>query len=124
MNYFYFGTRSIFNVPANIDRVDVADTPVGELIYVTSIDTKNMFIVKSYDFNTLICHATTEKHLEDIKELRRSCSMPNTHIIVTNIDDKAEVLFNVNADTDLGVTVHFLEQENDLEKLIIRLIRQ
>ena len=49
--------------------------------------------------------------------------MLNTHIIVTNIEDKADVLFNVEADTDLGITVHFLDEESKLEHLINRLLR-
>lgn len=121
MKYFYFGELPIFNVQPNIDRVDVADTPV-EMIYVSNIKTTNYFVLRSYDFNVLLCHATNFEHLNDIEKLRRANGMLNTHIIVTHIEDRAEVLFNVNADTDLGITVHFLDDEQHLEKTILSLI--
>jgi hypothetical protein len=121
MKYFYFGLLPIFNVQPNIDRVDVADTPV-EMIYVSNIKTTNYFVLRSYDFNVLLCHATSFEHLNDIKKLRKANGMLNTHIIVTHIEDKAEVLFNVNADTDLGITVRFLDDEQDLEKTILSLL--
>ena len=122
MKYFYFGELPIFSIQPNIDRVDVADTPV-EMIYVSNIKTTNYFVLRSYDFNVLLCHATNFEHLNDIKKLRRANGMLNTHIIVTQIEDRAEVLFNVNADTDLGITVHFLDDEQDLERLLIDLLR-
>lgn len=122
MKYFYFGELPIFNIQPNINRVDVADTPV-EMIYITNIKTTNYFVLKNYDFNVLLCHASNFTHLDDIRKLRQANGMLNTHIIVTQIEDKAEVLFNVNADTDLGITVHFLDDEQNLEKLLIYLIR-
>ena len=122
MKYFYFGELPIFSIQPNIDRVDVADTPV-EMIYVSNIKTTNYFVLRSYDFNVLLCHATNFEHLNNIKKLRRANGMLNTHIIVTQIEDRAEVLFNVNADTDLGITVHFLDDEQDLERLLIDLLR-
>lgn len=122
MKYFYFGELPIFAIQPNIDRVDVADTPV-EMIYVSNIKTTNYFVLRSYDFNVLLCHVTNFEHLNDIKKLRRANGMLNTHIIVTQIEDRAEVLFNVNADTDLGISVHFLDDEQELENLLIDLIR-
>lgn len=123
MKYFYFGTLPIFNRIPNVDRVDVADTPLSEMIYVSNIKTTNYFVLKSYDFKVLLCHATNFEHLDDIRKLRQANGMLNAHIIVSHIDDRAEVLFNVNADTDLGITVHFLDDEQQLEKLILNLIR-
>jgi hypothetical protein len=122
MKYFYFGELPIFHIQPKVDRVNVADTPV-EMIYVSNIKTTNYYVLKSYDFSVLLCHATTFEHLNDIIKLRRANGMLNTHIIVTRIEDRAEVLFNVDADTDLGITVHFLDDEQELEKLLIDLIR-
>ena len=48
--------------------------------------------------------------------------MLNTHIIVTHMEDRADVLFNVEADTDLGITVHFLDEESQIEHLLNRLL--
>lgn len=122
MKYFYFGTTSIFNVPVYRDRVDVADTPVNEMIYVTHINTTNMFLLKSYNFNVLLCHASCTEHLESINKIRRANGMPDTHILVTSMEDRADVLFNVNADTDLGITVYFLEDESKIEYAINRIV--
>ena len=122
MKYFYFGELPIFHIQPYIDRVDVADTP-AQIIYISNIKTTNYFVLNSYDFSILLCHATTFQHLDDIMKLRRASGMLNTHIIVTHIEDRAEVLFNVNADMDLGITVHFLDDEQDLEKTILNLIR-
>ena len=55
MKYFYFGELPIFNIQPNIDRVDVADTPV-EMIYVTNIKTTNYFVLKNYDFVFIALH--------------------------------------------------------------------
>ena len=44
--------------------------------------------------------------------------MVNTHIIVTHMEDRAGVLFNVEADTDLGITVHFMDDDRNLEAVI------
>lgn len=122
MKYFYFGTASIFNVPLYENRVDVADTPVNEMIYVSHISTNNMFLLKSYNFNVILCHASSTEHLECIKKIRRANGMPTTHILVTSMEDRADVLFNVNADTDLGITVHFLEDESKIEYAINRIV--
>ena len=48
--------------------------------------------------------------------------MLNTHIIVTHMEDRADVLFNVEADTDLGITVHFLDEESQIEHLLNSLL--
>ncbi len=122
MKYFYFGSLPIFNVPLYENRINVADSPIEEMIYVTHINTNNMFLLKSYNFNTLLCHASCASHLEKIKSIRRTCGMLNTHIIVTHMEDRADVLFNVEADTDLGITVHFLDEESKLEHLLNRLL--
>lgn len=123
MKYFYFGTLPIFNVTAKIDRVDIADTPLNEMIYVTNIKTKNYFVLKSYDFNVLLCHASNYEHLYNINKLRRIHGMLDTHVIVTHMEDRAEVLYKVAADTDLGITVHFLENVDELEKFLLHLLR-
>jgi len=117
MRYFYFGTLPIFNVSVHENRVDVADSP-GEMVYVTHINTDNMFLLKSYNFCSMICHASSAKHLENIKKIRRANGMVNTHIIVTHMEDRAGVLFNVEADTDLGITVHFMDDDRNLEAVI------
>ena len=122
MKYFYFGSLPIFNVPLHENRINVADSPIKEMIYVTHINTNNMFLLKSYNFNTLLCHASCADHLEKIKSIRRTFGMLNTHIIVTHMEDRADVLFNVEADTDLGITVHFLDEESKLEHLLNRLL--
>lgn len=123
MKYFYFGTLPIFDVTAKINRVDIADTPLNEMVYVTNIKTKNYFVLKSYDFSVLLCHATSYEHLDDINKLRRTHGMLDTHILVTHMEDRAEVLYQVAADTDLGVTVHFLKREDELETHLVNLIR-
>ena len=122
MKYFYFGSLPIFNVPLYENRINVADTPIKEMIYVTHINTNNMFLLKSYNFNTLLCHSSCASHLEKIKTIRRRFGMLNTHIIVTHMEDRADVLFNVEADTDLGITVHFLDEESQIEHLLNRLL--
>ena len=124
MKYFYFGTLPIFNSIPHVDRVGVVDTPLSEMIYVSNIKTTNYFILKTYSFNVILCHATNFEQLDDIRKLRQASGLLNTHIIVSHIDDRAEVLFSVNADTDLGITVHFLDDEQQLEKLILNLIRE
>ena len=48
MKYFYFGTLPLFNVSVHENRVNVADSPIKEMIYVTHINTNNMFLLKSY----------------------------------------------------------------------------
>lgn len=121
MKYFYFGTLPLFNVSVHENRVNVADSPIKEMIYVTHINTNNMFLLKSYNFNTLICHASCASHLEKIKSIRRTFGMLNTHIIASHMD-KADVLFTAEADTDLGITVHFLDEESKLEHLVNRLL--
>lgn len=120
MKYFYFGSLPIFNVPLYENRVNVANSP-KEMIYVCHIDTNNMFLLKSYNFNTLICHASCADHLEKIKSIRRAFGMLNTHIIASHMD-KADVLFTAETDIDLGITVHFLDEESKLEHLVNRLL--
>ena len=122
MKYFYFGTLPIFNVTPHVNRIGVADTSLHEMIYVTNIKTKNYFILKGYDFKIFICHVTKFEHLDDIMNLRQAHGILDTHIIVSNITDKAEVLFNLDADTDLSIRVHFLNKESELENFLIKLL--
>ena len=121
MEYFYFGTLPIFNVMPHINVINVADTSLDEMIYVTHIKTKNYFLLKTYDFNTFICHVTEFEHLQDVIDLRIANGMLNTHVIVSNIEDKAEVLFQLHADTDLNMTVHFLniKSQSDVDNFIV-----
>ena len=122
MNFLYFGTKDFLGVPCSVDRVHVADTPI-EMIYTTNIETTNTFLIKTYDYNAFIFHVWLPKHLERIKEMRQKCGSVCTHVIVSQMEDRAEVLFNLQTDTDLGITVYFLLDEKKLETLILTILK-
>lgn len=123
MKYFYFGTLPVFNVTPNVNRIDVAETSLNEMIYVTNIKTTNYFILKSYDFKIFICHVTNFEHLQDVVKLRKAHKMLETHVIVTNMVEKAEILFILNADSDLSINVYFLRKPSELQNFLTKLLR-
>lgn len=109
MNYFYFGSESISGVAPCKDRVHCVRISDEDEIYSTSITTENFYIIKSYDFKTFIFEVRISDDVERVKLIRENCGLIKSHILVTDCDDKAELLYQLNADHDLNIEVHFLE---------------
>lgn len=123
MNYFFFGHREVHGEIPQVNRVKLCDHPHGNM-YLTHIQSKNYFIINGYDFKTLILHIAHEEHINDAKQVRKECGPLPTHIIVDECVDTAELLFSLDADTDLSIQVHFLERDDQLHEAIAAIFNQ
>ena len=123
MNYFFFGSESIRNIPPCKDRVHCVRIGEENEIYSTNITTENFYIIKTYDFKTFIFEVRTSDDVDRVKLIRENCGMIKSHILVKDCDDKAELLYQLNADHDLNIQVHFIDHVR-LEAFIDNLVTE
>lgn len=123
MNYFFFGSEKIRNIRPCKDRVHCVRINENHEIYSTNITTENFYIIKTYDFKTLIFEVKTSDDIDRVKTIRENCGMIKSHVLVRDCDDKAELLYQLHADHDLNIQVHFLDNVK-LEACIENLVAE
>lgn len=116
MLYFYFGCHKIYDRQPEINRIHIVDHPQGQM-YCTHILTNNNFIIAGYDFKAMIFQVHTMEEVENCNKIRSYFNRPPSYLLVTSNIDRADLLYCVNADTDLLLKVYFI-QEADIQQSI------
>jgi hypothetical protein len=92
------------------------DHPHGQM-YCTHILTNNNFIIAGYDFKRMIFQANTIEEVENCNKIRRYFNKPPSYLLITSNIDRADLLYYVDADTDLLLKVYFIQQADIHESI-------